>query len=470
VEVPEGTNVLLLLGSANHDERIFPDPGAIDLRRSNARSHLAFGYGIHFCLGAALARLEGQVVLEELTQRLPGLRLVDGQIYDYSANTTFRCPLRVLAEWDDAASETATTADPGHVRRFEECRSGDVALVGGKAASLGELLAAQLPVPSGFAVTTRAYLEHLRAGGLGDWVRQELASLDATDVEALEATAARVRARIEAAPLPEAVAEAITAAYAQLGDMAPVAVRSSATAEDSADASFAGQQDTYLWVRGLDDVLHHVKRCWASLYSGRSLVYRHDRGIAHGEVLMGVAVQRMVVAEAAGVAMTLNPGNGDRSKVAVESSFGLGEAVVGGEVTPDSFMVDKVVLEIVSTSLSSKHVEIVPDPAGTGVVRHDVEPERQLLPSISPEQVKAVAALAKRAERHYGCPQDVEWALDGAASPPVVVLLQSRPETVWARKAATTPSRSYVTGLAGIVSTLNNPLAARREPRVDTDR
>ena len=190
---------------------LFSDPDAVDLRRDNARAHLSFGHGIHFCLGASLARLEVQIVLEELTRRLPSLRLAPGQTFDYSANTSFRAPSSVLAEWD-------TLVVP-----LESCSQDDVELVGGKAASLGASIRAGFPVPAGFAVTTRA----------------------------TEMTAE--------------VAGAIAAAYARLGDSVPVAVRSSAIAEDSADASFAGQQDTYLWVVGEDEVLEHVRRCWASI-------------------------------------------------------------------------------------------------------------------------------------------------------------------------------------------------------------
>jgi cytochrome P450 len=472
VDVPEGANVLLLLGSGNHDDAVFPDPDRIDLHRENARNHLSFGHGIHFCIGAPLARLEGQVVLEELSGRLPGLRLVDGQAFDYNANTTFRCPAGVLVEWDPAPAAPPAA----HVLAFDDCAAGDVELVGGKAASLGSLIDAGLPVPPGFAVTTAAFEDHLRADGLGNRIDAELAGLDPTDVDALDAVAARVRRMLRDAPMPAAVASAIAAAYSDLcaasgGDPVPVAVRSSATAEDSADASFAGQQDTYLWVVGAEEAIDHVKRCWASLYSARAIAYRHDRGFDGVRVLMGVAVQQMVLARAAGVAMTLNPSNGDRSKIAIESSFGLGETVVGGTVTPDRFMVDKVMLEVLETKLSPKQVELVPAPAGRGVIERPIDPERQTRPSLAAEEATAVAALAKRAEQHFGCPQDVEWAIDGAVDPPAVVLLQSRPETVWSRKPAGDAGAarpSYMTGLGSIVNTLVNPLASRRTANVDS--
>jgi cytochrome P450 len=409
VQVEPGDNVLLLLGSANHDGAMFHDPEAIDLHRDNSRQHLSFGHGIHFCLGASLARLEAQVVLEELTTRMPSLRLVPGQKFDYTANTTFRAPHSVLAEWDV------------FVLPLERCSLDDVELVGGKAASLGAMIAAGMPVPPGFAVTTQAFGNDAR--------------------------------------------EAISEAYAALGDNVPVAVRSSATAEDSSEASFAGMQETYLWVVGEEEVLAHVQRCWDSLRSDRSLAYRHDRGFDDADIRMGVVVQQMVDARAAGVAMTLNPSSGDRSVIAIESSFGLGESVVGGTVTPDSFLVDKVMLEVVKTEISAKTVELVRDPTGRGVLEKRVAAERCTQPSLTSEEVKAVAALAKRAEQHYGAPQDVEWAIDDSG----VVLLQSRPETVWSRKPAEAAKKpGYSFGMSSLVNTLVNPLASRRTD-VDPD-
>jgi cytochrome P450 len=392
-ELPEGSNILLLLGSANRDDSVFAQADQIDLQRPNARAHLAFGHGIHFCLGAALARLEGRVVLEELTSRIPGLRLRPQEL-SYVPNTTFRGLEALHAEWEPL------------VIALED--AGDVALVGGKAVGLKALLDAGLPVPGGFAITT-----HASRGGIG----------------------------------PSAAA--ILAAYRDLGDDVPVAVRSSATTEDGADASFAGLQDTYLWVVGEAAVLEAVASCWASLHSERADVYRRERGI--GEGTMAVVVQRMVRAEAAGVAMTLNPANGDRCVVAIESSFGLGETVVGGTVTPDRFLVDKVMLEVVETTLADKHVELVP-----GGELREVEAERRNAPSLTTAQVRAIAALAKRAEQFHGSPQDLEWAIEDGE----VRLLQCRPETVWSRKPP--PTLAAHTGLAGIVDTLVNPLASRR--------
>jgi pyruvate,water dikinase len=277
---------------------------------------------------------------------------------------------------------------------------------------------------------------------------------------------------LDAGPSPEAEAS-IRRGYrelcARIGvDDLPVAVRSSGTAEDQPDASFAGQQDTYLWVRGEDDVVNHVVRCWASLYTDRAIAYRHEKGYPHADVSMSVAVQQMVLPKAAGVAFTLNPTNGDRSTIVIDSAFGLGESVVSGSVTPDNYIVDKVVFEIVKRTVSAKEEECVLD--GDEVVHRPLDAERSTQPSVSDAEVKAVARLARQAEKHFGRPQDVEWAVvdepiandHSETSGPRVYLLQSRPETVWSNKPRR-KSSSPGTGslIDGIVSTLLNPVRVK---------
>jgi cytochrome P450 len=456
VDLQPGDRVLLILGSANHDETVFEEPEAIDLHRPNARNHLAFGFGIHFCLGAPLARLEGQVVLEELTSRFPDMRLVPDQELVFPPNTTFRAPQALLVRLGDERERL--------VVGLREDGAQDVARVGGKAASLGTLMNAGFPVPDGFAVTTAAF-EAALSGGVAERISADLAAVDDEDVQAIDDCGVRLRALVETTPMPAAIVNAVRAAYRALGDDVPVAVRSSATAEDGAEASFAGQQDTYLWIVGADAVVEHVRRCWASLYSARSIAYRCERGIAHDDIQMGVVVQRMVPARAAGVAMTLNPANGDRSKIAIEASFGLGESVVSGLVTPDSLLVDKVMLEIVDTRVGTKEIELVPDVAAGCVTEREVDEQRRALPALSAAEAKRVAELAKRAEQHYGVPQDVEWAVDEDAT---VVMLQSRPETTWSN--APRPVGTVSTGMTSLVQTLVNPLAARRAADVDSDR
>ncbi|MGY1803762.1 PEP/pyruvate-binding domain-containing protein [Blastococcus sp. SYSU D00922] len=327
-----------------------------------------------------------------------------------------------------------TTTRP--VLHFSEVGIGDVPDVGGKGASLGELLRAGIRVPSGFAVTTAAFqrtVEHLTVHGVT--VPERVAALDPADSADLAAVTAEIRAVVESAAPPDDVVEAVTAAYAALcaecGDPSlPVAVRSSATSEDSAEASFAGLQDTYLWVRGAESVLEHVRRCWASLYSVESVTYRLRRGVPETDLGMAVVVQRMVGARSSGVMFTRSPRSGDKSVVAIDASWGLGSAVVSGDVTPDSFVVSKVTGEMKRT-VATKTRWHRPDPSGHGVVETDVPAELQDRPSVSDDEIAQLVATAREVEAHYGCPQDIEWAVDDAGA---VFLLQSRPETVWAEK------------------------------------
>src|SRR3954447_12821211 len=322
---------------------------------------------------------------------------------------------------------TMTTVQP--VLPFAEIGRDDVPAAGGKGASLGELLRAGIRVPDGFVVTTAAFRTAVGALALAD----RGTALDAAGD--LNAPWAELRSVVESAPLPDDVAAAITAAYAALGDPdLPVAVRSSATSEDSAEASFAGLQDTYLWVRGADAVLEAVRRCWASLYNMESVTYRLRRGLPEDDLAMAVVVQRMVDSRSSGVMFTRSPLTGDRSVVCVDASWGLGSAVVSGEVTPDSFVVSKVTGEVAKRYIATKCTWHKPDPSGSGVLERDVPGELQDIPAISAEELAELVATARTVEAHYGCPQDIEWAVDESGE---VFLLQSRPETVWAERDAT---------------------------------
>ncbi len=334
--------------------------------------------------------------------------------------------------------------------------------VGGKNASLGELMMADLPVPPGFAVAIEAYQQLWRNEDLVAAINHELREIDHQDLVGNMAVSDRIRGLIEAERLSEEVIDAISSSYEALCqfcsvDNLPVAVRSSATAEDLPDASFAGQQDTFLWIQGADAVVQSVQRCWSSLFTDRAIAYRHQMGYLHQSISMSVGVQKMVDPIAAGVAFTLNPVNGDRSQVAIDASWGLGEAVVSGEVTPDNYLVDKVIKEIVSRKVSTKLIEYRLD--HDGVVRHlEIESERQTMPCMSDDDLRNVAALARRAEKHYGCPQDVEWAVDRHLPDGYnVVLLQSRPETVWSQKPVV-PIGGSSDPMSSIVSTLMAPM------------
>jgi pyruvate, water dikinase len=325
----------------------------------------------------------------------------------------------------------------GYTARFADIGTSDAATVGGKGASLGELTRAGARVPPGFVVTTAAFVEAMAAADADGGHRARIAGLDPDDLDAVAGATAGLRRRIAESPLPDAVRGAVLAGYRDLepGGAAPVAVRSSATAEDSADASFAGLQDTYLWVRGEDEVLAHVRRCWASLYSVESVTYRLRRRLAMPEerLAMAVVVQRMVDPRCAGVMFTRSPLTGDRSVIALEAAWGLGSALVSGDVTPDRFVVSKVTGEIVKRVVSTKLRRHRLDPeSGAGVREEDVPDGLRDACCLTDDEVTALVAVAKRIEEHFGVAQDVEWAIAGDA----VFVLQSRPETVWARRDA----------------------------------
>ena len=345
---------------------------------------------------------------------------------------------------------------------FSEIGGADHARVGGKCASLGEMTRAGVAVPPGFAVTTDAYLAMLDQTRLREEIMAQIARVDFDNVDSLERAAQAIQIRFRSHHLPEAVEAAIRSGYAEIGEGTPVAVRSSATAEDLPDASFAGQQDTYLWVCGAGDVVEHVRDCWASLFTARAMKYRHDANLGQIDVLMSVAVQKMVNARAAGVAMTLDPLNGDRTKIVIDASYGLGELVVSGVVTPDNYRVEKVLMEVLDRRISDKHMELVPDAAAATTVEREVDEARRTAQCLTDAEIIAVANLAKDLERQNGCPQDVEWAIDAdLADGHNLLALQARPETVWSQKKEDKPKSAYATGMMGIVGALNNPIGSR---------
>lgn len=314
-----------------------------------------------------------------------------------------------------------------HTRPLSELRREDEPAVGGKSASLGELLAAEIPVPRGFALGTSAFAAFVREADLEGRIAEALAPAAGGDVGPIEAASRSIGEVMRSAPVPEAVREEVARRYEELGAAAPVAVRSSAVGEDSRDATFAGQQETYLWVRGTDQVCDAVRDCWVSLYSAPAISYRARLGRDQGAAAMGVTVQLMVDARVSGVMFTCNPVSGDPSMVAVNASWGLGLAVVGGEVTPDDYLVSKVTREVVREKVNRKEIEYVPDAGGHGAVRVDVPDERASRRCLDDAALRALVEVARRVERHFGSPQDIEWAIgrDGDA----VYVVQSRPVT-----------------------------------------
>ena len=315
----------------------------------------------------------------------------------------------------------------GYIRPLERLTRNDEPSFGGKSANLGELLAAEIPVPPGFAISTEAYETFVREAGLPGTIDDALAG-------ATVAAASRtIGDAMRAAPVPDEVRAQVSEQYARLGDGVPVAVRSSAVGEDSAEATFAGQQETYLWVRGADSVCDAVRDCWISLYSPPAISYRARLGdVAHVPV-MGVTVQVMVDAEVSGVMFTCNPVSGDPSMVAINASWGLGLAVVGGEVTPDDFLVSKVTGEVVREHVHAKDVEYVPDPGGAGTVRVDVSDDRRELVCLDRDALTRLIDLGKRVERHFGGHQDVEWAIARGGARELFVV-QARPVTALKKK------------------------------------
>jgi pyruvate, water dikinase len=312
---------------------------------------------------------------------------------------------------------------------FAAIRLEDRAAVGGKGASLGELTRAGIPVPRGFVITTAAFESFLTGLNRDAAIRGAVERLDASQLETIAGVSRQIRRHIEGAPLSEDLLAAIAAAYRKLG-CGPVAVRSSATSEDSRDASFAGLQDTHLWVRNQQELICAVLACWSSLYSVESVSYRLRLKLPEHAIAMGVVVQQMVSSKASGVMFTRSPTTGDRSVIAIEGSWGLGSCIVSGDVTPDTFAVSKVTGEIVKRKISCKQVLHEPDLRAGGVRSVAVPIELQSAPCISDAQVAALAEIAKRIEQYYGCPQDIEWAIAGNE----VFILQSRPETVWAAR------------------------------------
>jgi phosphoenolpyruvate synthase/pyruvate phosphate dikinase len=306
------------------------------------------------------------------------------------------------------------------IRPLAELRRADEDRFGAKSASLGELIAGEIPVPPGFAVSSEAYLSAVEG------------------VELEGRSAEECSTAIRGREVPGELRAAIARAYEELADAAgdprpAVAVRSSAIGEDSEEATFAGQQETYLWVRGADEVCEAVRDCWASLYSPEAVSYRAEMAAEHAAPAMGVTIQLMVDAAVSGVMFTCNPVSGDPSTVAINASWGLGLAVVGGEVTPDEYRVSKVTREILSRSIGPKEIEYLPDPSGSGATRAEVDADRRDVACLDDEQLGALADVGRRVESHFGGHQDIEWAIARGEGPDragELFMLQSRPVTV----------------------------------------
>ena len=326
---------------------------------------------------------------------------------------------------------------------LEDVRKDDIPLVGGKCANLGELVAKGTRVPPGFAVTAGAFSRFLAETRIGEIVHKTLGNSNGSrDPKHYEEASQEVRKIVESVQMPADIENEIRRAYQELcqktgSKSIKVAVRSSATTEDLPDASFAGQQDTFLNVSGEDQLVHYVQMCWSSLYTPRAIFYREERGFPHEKVLISVGVQKMIDSKSSGVIFTIDPVNGDPSKIVIEATWGLGEALVGGQVRPDRYIVDKGTMQIVHRDIVRKTVEQVPNHETGLTMKRDVPRERQSIPCLNDEMVMELARVAQDIEDHYQKPQDIEFALEeGRDGNEQVYIVQARPETFWSRMKA----------------------------------
>lgn len=323
------------------------------------------------------------------------------------------------------------------IKWFAELSKQDIPLVGGKGANLGELTQAGIQVPPGFCVTADAYRHFIQSTGLQDKIRTLMAETNLNDTRDLEAKTSTIREMITSTPMPAEIKEEIVSAYESLstaGSLARVAVRSSATAEDLPDASFAGQQDTYLNILGDQEVLDYVQKCWASLWTSRAAYYRQTQGFNHFEVYLAVVVQKLAAADKAGVAFTSNPVTNHRDEIVINASWGLGEAVVAGLVTPDDYIVEKGTWNIKQIEVAEKKLMVTRDPENeigtrTVPVRERLGEAYVARQCLSNQDIVRLAQICSRIEQHYNMPMDIEWAYD--ASDDQFYLLQARPITTF---------------------------------------
>jgi len=344
---------------------------------------------------------------------------------------------------------------------FDELRSHDTPRAGGKGANLGELAAAGLPVPRGFVVVADGYLAAMEEGGVRDELRALFADAcrAAGDVAALATAAERLRSLVRKAGVPDVLRAEVLDAYHRLGDRVPVAVRSSATAEDTAGTSFAGMHETFVNVVGDDAVVERVVDCWLSLFGERAIAYRASQGLTE-EPAIAVVVQELVAAERAGVLFTVDPSTGDTTRLVVEGALGLGEVVVSGAVEPDTYVVAKDDLRVVHARVGHQTHELVPGDGGT-VTRRDLDPATAARRVLTDDEVVELARLGVRIEQHYGTPQDLEWAIAGGRT----YVLQARPITTLAPAPAAAGEDAVVRGLAASPGTASGCVRVLGSPK-----
>jgi pyruvate, water dikinase len=307
---------------------------------------------------------------------------------------------------------------------FDELTRDDVPLAGGKGANLGDMIQAGLPVPPGFVITAPAYRRVVETAALAGRIDDLLLDLDRSACNQLQKVEPLIRDLFTDVLIPTALEETIVSCYRQLGENVPVAVRSSATAEDLAGASFAGQQDTILNVVGAVALLRAVRRCWSSLFTAQAIFYRCQRGFDDCEVSMAVVVQKMVNSAKSGVSFTVDPVLRNHYQMVIEGVWGLGEGIVSGQITPDHYKLDRETYELVFEFIPDKKIMFCQDAAG-GVGKQPVPAEQVAARVLSTDELRHLVDLGNQVEDHFGCPQDIEWAVEDS----VIYLLQSRPIT-----------------------------------------
>ena len=307
-----------------------------------------------------------------------------------------------------------------------ELRVTDIPIVGGKGANLGELTMAGFPVPNAFVLTTGAYDYFIEKSSVMDLINKELAGIDRTSDQSLADASKRIRDAFESFEIPKDLMDDIRKSYAKLfakGKEGFVAVRSSATAEDLPDASFAGQQETYLNVHGEEDLFDKIRKCWSSLFTARAIAYREKQGFAHEDVKLAVVVQKMVNSEVSGIMFTVDPNSGAK-EIVIEGGYGLGEAIVGGEVTPDTYKIDKDNMSIKARRISTQKWKYTKGPDGS-TVKEDIPEEKQAVQKIEDRRVVEIAEIGRQIEIHYEKPMDMEWCIEDGK----VYIVQARPIT-----------------------------------------
>lgn len=343
---------------------------------------------------------------------------------------------------------------------FSDISKNDIALAGGKGANLGEMTHANIPVPPGFVVTSDAYFTFLKEANIEGDVRKLLEPLDVEDSKELKETSDKIKEKISSAPFPEAIARGIKQAYKKLGS-GLVAIRSSATAEDLPEASFAGQQRTFLNVQGEDEVLAAVQGCWASLFESRAIFYRQHAGFDHLSVGLAVPIQEMVQSEVSGIMFTVEPLTNDRRKILIEAAYGLGEAIVSGEVTPDQYLIDKARMAIIEKQIAKQEWQIVRNLKSHTLeesnIRVTIPPWEQAKQKLTDEEIIALADLGKRLEDLYQFPQDIEWAKKDSK----LFIVQTRPVTtlgIKEQKLAEIKAEPLLTGEAASLGSASGPV------------